>query len=175
MLENNEFAVKVDDPFITFLRVSLSKALLLIPAFFLTLIAVVHIQQHPLKTLAAILVIALFAKALWVRLTRKIHFQIDFSDNTFKFYDHKKNLYWHFLQDVEEVSWKSRFVGEYVNPLKNTCQKHEITIRLKMKNEKLLTVFCFESDYPEPSREIMELYSLLESSICRIKPLTKAI
>lgn len=169
MLEDNEFALKQDGTFLTFKKVSLAKAMLLIPVFFLSLIAVVHIQQHPLKTLVAILIIALTTKAIWVRLTKKLHFQVDFSDQTFKFHDKKKNLHWHFLNEVSEIAWKSRFVSEYASAFKNTSEEHEISIVLRMNNNKVLTVFQFQSDYAEPGAEFMEVYSFLENTIKNIK------
>lgn len=169
MLEDNEFAVKKDGAFLSFKKVSLAKAILLVPVFFLSLIAVAHIQQHPLKTLVAILIIALITKVIWTRLTKKLHFQIDFSDNTFKFYDYKRNLHWHYLQDIEELSWSSKFVSEYASAFKSTSEEHEVSFKIKLKNGRVLTIFKFASDYAEPTKEINELYSFFENTFKNIK------
>lgn len=171
MLEYNDFSVNVDKRFITFKKIYLAKAMLLIPAFFLTLIAVVHIQQHPLKTLAAILIIALITKMIWTGLTKKVHFQIDFSDNTFKFYDNKKNQHWSFLNDVDELSWKSRFVSEYSSAFKSTSEEYEISIQLKMNDNRLFTIFQLQCDYSEPTSEILEVYFFIENILKSIRPI----
>lgn len=169
MLEDNEFTVKKEGSFLTFRKVSVAKSMLLIPAFFLTLIAVVHIQQHPVKTLAAILIISLFTKALWVGITKKIHFQVDFSDSTFKFYDRDKTLHWYYLQDIAELSWSSRLVSERTNSFKNTSQEHEVSINFRLNNGRMLNVFNFVSDHAEPTPEIIEIYSFLENTVKKIK------
>ncbi|MFK7953363.1 MAG: hypothetical protein AB8B73_11000 [Ekhidna sp.] len=169
MLQENEIEVKVNYPFVTFKKVSVSNAVLIIPAFLLSLIAVVHIQQHPLKTLAVIIIIALITKALWLRLTKKLHFQIDSSDHTFKFYDQHKNLHWHFLNEVIEIGWKSRFISEYSNDFKSTNEEYEISILLRTNKNKVLPVFQFQSGYAEPGPEFLEIYSFLENSIKNIK------
>lgn len=159
LLKENEFEVKSDDPFLTFNKLSWSKAILLIPVFFITLIAVAHIQQHPLKTLAAILSIALITKMIWIHLTKHLHFQIDFSDNTFKFFDQEGKLHWAFLNEIEEIYWVSRFEGE----------AHEVSIHLRMNNNSSFKIFQFQCEYPEATIEIIELYSFLEKSINKIR------
>ena len=129
----------------------------------------------PLFSAGLIYGIGLFVLVIGYIVIRRVFFSsksklvIDKNDNTFTM---KAGTYFEEnqpLKMISSISLKSSFVDKYVTAARNEMEEHLIEIKVELISKEKLTVFKLKSDQSEPTKEINEIFSLIESAVKEAK------
>lgn len=69
------------------------------------------------------------------------------------------------LYAAESLQIQSDLVAEYTSAFKETSQEFRTNINVQLKDQEMILLFEFKTDYQEPSAPINALYQFLKSSL----------
>ena len=129
----------------------------------------------PLFSAGIVYGIGLFVIVIGYVVIRRVFFSsrskliINTKDNTFTM---KAGTYFEEDQPlamISAISLKSSFIDKYVTAARNEVEEHLIEINVELISKEKLTVFKLKSEQSEPTKEINEIFSLIESSVKEAK------
>ena len=125
----------------------------------------------PLFSAGAIYGIGLIAAVFAYIMIRRIYFStktklaIDKNQNTFTA---KVGTYFQEDQPLTMISsivLHSQFVDKYVTAARNEIEEYHIEIKIQLITKEEVTLFKLKSEHSEPTKEINEIYNLLEGAV----------
>lgn len=164
VLEDNGYHFRSKDNVITIKRSSgiMGAMILLIITTFLSI---------PLFSAGAIYGFGLLIVVIGSILIRRIYFSsrskltIDKNKNTFTA---KVGTYFQEDQPLTMISsivLHSQFVDKYMTAARNEVEEHLVEIKIQLITKEIITLFRLKSDQSEPTKEINEIYSILEDAV----------
>ena len=100
-----------------------------------------------------------------VYFTPKSNLLIDLNANTFTAIIGTYHQEDQSLKMISTITMESKFIDEYTTAARNSVEEHLISIKVQLITKEDVTLFQLKSEQSEPTKEINELYALLEDAV----------
>lgn len=161
MLEYNGYSVKEKSHQVTVSHSSFDSVGLIV-ILFLSLMGIVFLTAiEPWFGMGALIIAVLIFLPIIKRNKGRFKLTVDKEKNHFEISGYDQSIS---FSKITGIFIHSKFVDDYSSAFKSTSEEHRITIGLEAENKRV-PVFKLLGDYANPSKEMNEVHSFLESIV----------
>lgn len=160
LLSENGYRFKSEDRMIRIKHSSSDRLFLALLGSFLSLGCIAFAFAAPVTGIITLLIVLAIFVTSFLRTPGKTLLVIDLKNNSFRLNDFQEKL-----SKVTSIEIQSKFIGEYSSAFKKTTEEHRIRIIITFKGDQKFTVVSVQSDYAEPSEELLEIKALLDGIV----------